>query len=108
VYYAPNAVRLQDAFVIVCQITDSPAPPTSTVSKQSVPRDLLGSVGSLLDDPCYSDVEFVLPPRRRGGKTRRIYASKKLLAGRAEYFQTSESDSKGSMFVRGSNRSYGL
>ncbi|KAB5589115.1 hypothetical protein CTheo_7444 [Ceratobasidium theobromae] len=88
VYYAPTAVRAQDAFVIVCQITDSPASPTSTVSKQSVPRDLLGSVGSLLDDPCYSDVEFVLPPRRRGGKTRRIYASKKLLAGRAEYFQT--------------------
>lgn len=88
VYYAPNAVRLQDAFVIVCQITDSPAPPTSTVNKASVPRDLLGSIGSLLDDPCYSDVEFVLPPRRRGGKTRRIYASKKLLAGRAEYFQT--------------------
>ena len=87
VYYAPNAVRLQDAFVIVCQITDSPAPPTSTVNKVSVPRDLLGSVGSLLDDPCYSDVEFVLPPRRRGGKTRRIYASKKLLSGRSEYFQ---------------------
>ncbi|QRV79089.1 The BTB (BR-C, ttk and bab)/POZ (Pox virus and Zinc finger) domain [Ceratobasidium sp. AG-Ba] len=88
VYYSPNSVRGADAFVIVCQITDSPAPPTSSVSKQTVPRDLLGSVGSLLDDPCYSDVEFVLPPRRRGGKTRRIYASKKLLAGRAEYFRT--------------------
>ncbi|KAG8793347.1 hypothetical protein FRC12_003002 [Ceratobasidium sp. 428] len=88
VYYSPNSVRVQDAFLIVCQITDSPTAPTSSMSKQAVPRGLLGSVGSLLDDPCYSDVEFVLPARRRGGKTRRIYASKKLLAGRAEYFQT--------------------
>ncbi|KAG8697189.1 hypothetical protein FRC08_006682, partial [Ceratobasidium sp. 394] len=88
VYYSPNSVRAQDAFLIICQITDSPAPPTSSVSKQTVPRGLLGSVGSLLDDPCYSDVEFVLPARRRGAKTKRIYASKKLLAGRAEYFQT--------------------
>ncbi|KAF8608499.1 hypothetical protein BDV93DRAFT_200841 [Ceratobasidium sp. AG-I] len=88
VYYTPNNVRLQDSFLIVCQITDSPAPPTSTVNRQSVPRGLLGSIGSLLDDPCYSDIEFVLPARRRGGKAKRIYASKKLLVGRAEYFQT--------------------
>ncbi|KAG8685884.1 hypothetical protein FRC11_009894 [Ceratobasidium sp. 423] len=88
VYYAPNTVRLQDAFVIVCQITSSPSPPVSNTNIQSVPRSLMASVGSLLDDPLYSDVEFVIPPRRRGGKTKKIWASKRLLSGRAEYFQT--------------------
>jgi hypothetical protein len=50
----------------------------------------MASVGSLLDDPIYSDVEFIIPPRRRGGKSKKIWASKRLLSGRAEYFQTSE------------------
>ncbi|GAB1521561.1 hypothetical protein RhiTH_004658 [Rhizoctonia solani] len=88
VYYAPNTVRMQDAFVIVCQITSSPSAPVSNMNVQSVPRSLMASVGSLLDDPIYSDVEFVIPPRRRGGKSKKIWASKRLLSGRAEYFQT--------------------
>ncbi|CAE7231198.1 unnamed protein product [Rhizoctonia solani] len=88
VYYAPSTVRLQDAFVIVCQITSSPSPPVSNTNVQSVPRSLMSSIGSLLDDPIYSDIEFVIPPRKRGGKMRKIYASKRLLGGRAEYFQT--------------------
>lgn len=54
-----------------------------------MPKDLLDSVGSLLDDPLYSDVEFVLPRRGTGLKNaKRIYAAKKLL-GRADYFATS-------------------
>ncbi|CAE6475932.1 hypothetical protein ACGC1H_007273 [Rhizoctonia solani] len=99
VYYAPNTVRLQDAFVIVCQITSSPSPPVSNTNVQSVPRSLMASVGSLLDDPVYSDVEFVIPPRRRGGKIKKIYASKRLLSGRAEYFETMFS----SGFAEGAN-----
>ncbi|ELU38467.1 hypothetical protein AG1IA_07507 [Rhizoctonia solani AG-1 IA] len=82
VYYAPNTVRMQDAFVIVCQITSSPSAPVSNMNVQSVPRSLMASVGSLLDDPIYSDVEFIIPPRRRGGKSKKIWASKRLLSGR--------------------------
>lgn len=57
-----------------------------------MPRDLLFSVGTMLDDPGYSDIEFVLPRRGRsslhGAKT--IKAAKKLLQ-RVEYFDTSMS-----------------
>ena len=51
----------------------------------------MDSIGGLLDDPLYSDVEFVLPgPGRRGFRdAQRIYANSKLLK-RAEYFETSE------------------
>ncbi|KAJ8691449.1 hypothetical protein PTI98_011018 [Pleurotus ostreatus] len=48
--------------------------------------DLLHTVGALLDDPTYSDVEFILP--RRGQpiqSARKIWASKRILS-RAEYF----------------------
>jgi hypothetical protein len=52
----------------------------------------MDSIGSLIDDPLYSDVEFVLPGARRGFKdAKRIYANSKLLK-RAEYFETSESN----------------
>lgn len=47
-------------------------------------------VGSMLDDPNYSDVEFVIP--RKGGSghgVRRIYAAKKMVS-RADYFRSSE------------------
>ena len=82
--------------------------------KKIVPRDLVSSVGALLDDPrasaagpplvtgteeltlsVYSDIEFIIPARttRRSnpngdqekGKPRKIYATKKLLT-RCEYF----------------------
>lgn len=42
----------------------------------------------MLDDPTYSDVEFVLPSRLKRGVTKRIYANQKMLS-RAEYFDTS-------------------
>ncbi|TFY81133.1 hypothetical protein EWM64_g2869 [Hericium alpestre] len=58
------------------------------IPRLTVPKDLLDSVGSLLDDPLYSDVEFELPRRHGGlGNARKIYASKKLLS-RADYFDT--------------------
>ncbi|WRT65011.1 uncharacterized protein IL334_001952 [Kwoniella shivajii] len=55
--------------------------------KRVVPKDLISSVGSMLDDPLYSDVEFVIPARRGSGSApRRIYANKKLL-NRCDYFE---------------------
>ncbi|CDO70849.1 hypothetical protein BN946_scf184801.g42 [Trametes cinnabarina] len=81
-----NAIRQHDAMVIVCSITSSPVPPAPIppISRHVVPKDILDTVGSLLDDPAYSDIEFFLPRRRRG-EARQIYASRKLLR-RVEYF----------------------
>lgn len=91
VYYHSNACKEQDAFIIICTITSSPTTPAQPPSTptQLVPKDFLERVGSLLDDPLYSDVEFVLPCRGRSKGFRRIYANKKILQ-RADYFQTSK------------------
>ncbi|CCM02467.1 uncharacterized protein FIBRA_04566 [Fibroporia radiculosa] len=80
----------QDALVITCTITTSPTPPVGppSIPLQPVPKDFLTVLGSLLDDPTYSDVEFVLPNRNRVQvNTRRIYAARKILQ-RVEYFRT--------------------
>lgn len=91
-YYDKAKVRQQDAFIITCTITGSPAVPTPppTVPRLPVPKDLIDSFGALLDDPVYSDVEFVLP-RRNGSlrSSKRIFAMKKILK-RHDYFDTSE------------------
>ncbi|KAG8986701.1 dolichyl-P-Man:Man(5)GlcNAc(2)-PP-dolichol alpha-1,3-mannosyltransferase, partial [Tulasnella sp. 427] len=89
VYYSAPQVKAADAFLIVCTITSSPVKPVQppTAARQYVPKGLMDAVGSMLDDPLYSDVEFVLPSRKRLGKTKRIYANKKILS-RAEYFDT--------------------
>ncbi|KAG8896097.1 hypothetical protein FRC01_012010, partial [Tulasnella sp. 417] len=91
VYYSAPQVRAADAFLIVCTITSSPVTPVPppTAARQYVPKGLMDAVGSMLDDPLYSDVEFVLPSRKRLGKPKKIYANKKILS-RAEYFDTSE------------------
>lgn len=90
VFYQSLPVKAHDAFVIICQITSSPAPPpVQTLPKQPVPKSLIDTVGMLLDDPRYADVEFILPSRSGDTKeTRRIFASKRLLE-RADYFHTS-------------------
>jgi len=90
VYYQNMPVRAQDAFVITCSISSAPAtPPPQIIPRQPVPKALLDTVGELLDDPLYSDVQFAIPSRRHSTRNPRvIYASKKLLQ-RAEYFQTS-------------------
>lgn len=91
-YWQPHSVKGPDAFLVVCTITSSPDSPVQppSIPRLPVPRDLLFSVGTLLDDPAYSDIEFVLPRRGRsslhGAKT--IKAAKKLLQ-RVEYFDTS-------------------
>ena len=91
VYYSRSVVKAQDAFVITCNITTSPGPPTQppSIPQMVVPKGLLDSVGSLLDDPLYSDVEFIIARHGTNLKrAKRIYASKKILS-RADYFKTS-------------------
>lgn len=90
-YYTKSTVKANDAFVITCTISSSLGPPTQSpfIHKSLVPKDLLESVGQLLDDPLYSDIEFVFPSRSRFVPApRRIYASKRLLS-RADYFDSS-------------------
>ena len=89
VYYQSMPVKAQDTFVITCTITSSPAKPSSSLQpRQPVPKSLLDTVGSLLDDPLYSDVCFTIPGRDQSLQSRKIWASKRLLQ-RAEYFRTS-------------------
>ena len=80
-------VKAQDTFVITCTITSSPAKPSSLQPRQPVPKSLLDTVGSLLDDPLYSDVCFTICGRDKSIQSRKIWASKRLLQ-RAEYFRT--------------------
>ncbi|KIM43361.1 hypothetical protein M413DRAFT_444189 [Hebeloma cylindrosporum] len=89
VYYQSLPVKAQDAFVIICTITSSPAIPKNQIlPRQPVPKALLDTVGMLLDDPLYSDVQFVIPRRgQKGSNGRTIWASKRILQ-RADYFQT--------------------
>ena len=82
-------VKAQDALLIICTITSSPTKPSSSLQpRQPVPKSLLDTVGSLLDDPLYSDVCFAIPGRDQSLRSRTIWASKRLLQ-RAEYFRTS-------------------
>jgi hypothetical protein len=89
VYYQSMPVKAQDTFVITCTITSSPSKPSSSLQpRQPVPKSLLDTVGSLLDDPLYSDVCFTIPGRDQSLQSRKIWASKRLLQ-RAEYFRIS-------------------
>lgn len=102
VYYSSSAVRQADSFVVICTITSSPTAPVtpSRIKKRLVPTAMLDVVGSLLDDPTYSDIEFVFPDKtrtttegstgrfpRRKRPSRRIWACKRLLT-RADYFNS--------------------
>ncbi|KAG8906851.1 hypothetical protein FRB99_005911, partial [Tulasnella sp. 403] len=91
VFYSAPQVRGPDAFLIICTITSSPTTPTpqSVVPRQYVPKGLMDAVGSMLDDPMYSDIEFILPAKTRGkkGAVRTIYANKTILC-RSDYFET--------------------
>ncbi|ODO03145.1 hypothetical protein I350_05990 [Cryptococcus amylolentus CBS 6273] len=53
-------------------------------SRRVVPKELVMGLGSMLDDPLYSDVEFIIPSR--DGPPKNIYAIKKLLC-RYDYFE---------------------
>lgn len=82
---------IQDAFSILCTIVYSPTPPTPPPPQRLlIPKDLVNAYASLFDDPDYADVCFVIRPAEKKSSEKRIYAAKKILAGRCEYFETSE------------------
>lgn len=88
VFYQAPASKTTDCFVVLCTITNVAGPPVPppAVPRQAVPRDVIDRLGSLLDDPRFSDVEFILPtPGQPIQSAKRIYAASKLLR-RVDYF----------------------
>ncbi|KAF8636008.1 hypothetical protein AX15_000169 [Amanita polypyramis BW_CC] len=88
IYYQHPFIKSQDALVIACTITSSAyvPPPVSTVPRRSIPKSLIDTMGSLLDDSVHSDVEFIVPRHPtslRNAKS--IWASKRMLQ-RVDYF----------------------
>lgn len=92
----------QDAFLIICTIVSAPSLPTSPpLPHLLVPKTLISAYASLFDDPDYSDVVFRIKPERDGSdlhgrpqkrkREKRLFAAKKVLAGRSEYFDDSAS-----------------
>lgn len=72
--------------IISCTIVYSPSPPTAPpLPRVVIPKDLVQAYASLFNDPEYSDVLFWV------GK-RPLYAAKKVLAGRSDYFVASACD----------------
>ncbi|GAA5820780.1 hypothetical protein JCM11251_003157 [Rhodosporidiobolus azoricus] len=93
-YYNNAAARAADAFLVICTIVSTPTLPTSPppATHTSIPKTLVSAYASLFDDPDYSDVVFRIRPekvegRRRKVKEKRLFAAKKILAGRSEYFE---------------------
>lgn len=110
VYFSNTAVKNADAFLITVTIQASPQKPK--IDKPfgvNVPSALIRAMGSLLDDPEHSDVVFVVKPSHSvktrhndpgsgadsaahrlnslsKPPTRHIYAIKKILTARSEYF----------------------
>lgn len=93
VYYKNSEVVREDGFLITVTITSSPEKPRMAEPiSHIVPPVLVHAMGSLLDDPEHSDVVFHLHPSRRRAKggfpeIRKIYAIRKILAARSEYFR---------------------
>lgn len=85
-----DSLRDHDSLVIVCTIISFSKPvQTPRETRIAVPKSLVDTFGSLLNDLAHSDVKFILPDRRRKGQTRCIYANRKILE-RVDYFRTSE------------------
>lgn len=94
VFYGNNEVQQTNGFLISVTITASAERPKPLSVGVTVPPALIEAMGSLLDDPDHSDVVFVIRRKRRHPKTgaivtqeRRIYAIKKILSSRCEYFR---------------------
>ncbi|CDU25313.1 uncharacterized protein SPSC_05147 [Sporisorium scitamineum] len=94
VFYGNSEVQQTNGFLISVTITASAERPRPLSLGVTVPPALIQAMGSLLDDPDHSDVVFVIRRRRRHPQTgaivtreRRIYAIKKILASRCEYFR---------------------
>lgn len=64
-----------------------PPAPTSTPMYRTVSVDIMDTVIELFDNPTYSDVVFKFP-KCDGSGFKSIYASKKILTRRSEYFKS--------------------
>lgn len=74
----------------VCTIVCAPAPPVPVraVDQRLIPMALLEAYASLFNDKAISDVVFRVPVSTFGkSRMKRIYASRKILAMRSDYFQ---------------------
>lgn len=94
VYYNMAPIQQADAMLITVTIEASPEQPkVAKPTSLTVPPALMTAVGALLDDPEHSDVVFhLVPPPHlaRSGMAskgnKRIFAIKKILSARSEYF----------------------
>lgn len=95
VFFNNSAVRNDNAFVISVSITANAERPRAVRPLGiSVPPALVQAMGSLLDDPDHSDIVFTIGRQRHDRasgrlvtRERKIYAIKKILASRCEYFE---------------------
>lgn len=66
--------------------------PHPTPVARDVPMDVLDTLAEMFDDPAHSDVMFKFPSRKRSSNGapsyRTIYANKKVLSRRSEYFKS--------------------
>jgi hypothetical protein len=66
--------------------------PTPLPLYRAVPMDVVDTLADMFDDPAYSDVVFKFPTKRgsmRGSPSyRTIYANKRILSRRSEYFRS--------------------
>ncbi|GAA5991610.1 hypothetical protein JCM10908_005789 [Rhodotorula pacifica] len=96
-FYNNPSTRSSDAFLIICTIVSAPSLPTSPpLPHLLVPKTLISAYASMFDDPDYSDVVFRIQPEQdttaahgrpqKKKREKRLYAAKKVLAGRSEYF----------------------
>ncbi|GAA5885241.1 hypothetical protein JCM3774_001830 [Rhodotorula dairenensis] len=96
-FYNNPSSRSSDAFLIICTIVSAPSLPTSPpLPHLLVPKTLISAYASMFDDPDYSDVVFRIKPEpdspdvqgrpQKRKREKRLYAAKKVLAGRSEYF----------------------
>ncbi|KAG8985870.1 hypothetical protein FRB94_005125 [Tulasnella sp. JGI-2019a] len=78
---------------IICTMTyplapvSVPAQPSAAPTSRPVSPDIIDTMADLFDNPTHSDVVFKFP-NRHGPGYQSIYASKKLLARRSEYFKS--------------------
>lgn len=93
-YYNNPKCRADDAFIISVSIQEPPTLPNSVSLTQPhktlIPYELVQAYASLFNSKDHSDVVFVIHPSKHSmahqPKTRRLYAIKKILSMRSEYF----------------------
>lgn len=88
-YYNNPKSKADDAFVVVVQILEPATVPNSTSlsqpNKTMIPYELVMAYAALFNSKHHSDVVFVLRSKR-SSRPRKLYAIKKILALRSEYF----------------------